>query len=408
MDKLKLRVRHNKVILKKGLINFLGKLHVKDFLRKRMEMNVPAFGDTVEIDSTKKNIFVLPNMPWTYRMQRPQQIFSRLAKRYNIFYISPITSNTEYFCKITDGIYEAHLQTKVVGNVLRDFHLNTENLDSFVESFDRLLGEYTRKKGSLLFVLHPVWKDVAFRIDGVRRVYDMMDLYAGFSEAKKEIVVGEESLIKHSDVVITTAQNLFDHAKKLNKKSYLVRNGCDYDMFSKLKKNGELDCLKNKPIIGYYGALNDWLDVKTLEEVVKGNRDKYFVFIGAINTDILKPLYRYHNVYFLGEVAHKELPGYLAYFDVCTIPFVLNDLILNTNPVKFYEYICSGRPVIAPQLPELKQYSDICYLYNNVEKFNGYINEALKEKKELKEKRRKIGMENSWNSRVDEIVKIIR
>ena len=371
-------------------------------------MNTPAFGDTVEIDNTKKNIFVLPNMPWTYRMQRPQQIFSRLAKRYNIFYISPITSGTEYFCKVADGIYEVHLQTKVSGNVLRDFHLNTENEDSFVESFERLLGDYTKKSGSLLFVLHPVWKNVAFRVENVKRAYDLMDLYAGFSDAREELVKGEGELIKESDVVITTAQNLFDHAKKLNKNSYLVRNGCDYDMFSKLKKNGELDSLEAKPIIGYYGALTDWIDAKTLEEVVRGNRDKYFVFIGAVNTDTLKPLYKYQNVYFLGEVSHRELPGYLAYFDVCMIPFVLNDLILNTNPVKFYEYICSGKPVIAPQLPELKQYSDICYLYNNAEEFNGYINEALKEKKELKEKRKKIGKENSWENRVEEIIKIIK
>jgi len=408
MDKSTLRTRHNWILLKRIGINILEKLHIKDFLRRSLDRNTPVFRVSLDINPKLKSIIVLPNMPWGYRKQRPQQIFSRLAKKgYNIFYISPLTSDKEYMVELGVNIYEVHLKTKVSGDVLRDFHLDMENQKILVDSFNVLLGEYI-KKDALLFVLHPVWKSVAFQIENVKRIYDLMDLYSGFDNSRPEIVKDEEELIINSDIVITTAQNLFEHAKGLNKNTYLIRNGCDYEEFNKLEKNGILDSLQDRPIIGFYGAINTWLDADILDEVIKANRDKYFVFLGAVNTGNVVKLGKHRNVFFLGEVGHDELPGYLAYFDVCTIPFVLNDLIKSTNPVKFYEYISSGKPVVSVRLPELEQYSDICYLYDNAEEFSKYIYVALHDENvELRKKRMMIASENSWDSRVREILKLI-
>lgn len=408
MDKRQLRQKHHSVITKRRIVNLLELLHLKNFIRKSVERNTPVFKVMLDIDPKKKSIIVLPNIPWDYRWQRPQQIFSRFAKKdFNIFYISPITSEKEYLSEIDTNIYEVHLKTKTSGNVLRDFHLDIVNESEFTDSLKRLLEEYI-KESTLLFVLHPVWKNIAFKIEGVKRIYDLMDLYSGFEGAKEELVEGEQNLIINSDIVLTTAENLFDHAKGLNKNTYMVRNACDYGKFNKLEKNGILDSLEDRPIIGYFGALNSWFDVKTMEEVVKMNKDKYFVFIGAINTNEVRCLYKHKNVFFLGEVNYTDLPGYLAYFDVCTIPFILNDLIRSTNPVKFYEYISSGKPVVSVRLPELEQYSDICYLYDNAEEFSKYIYVALHDENvELRKKRMMIASENSWDSRVKEIIKVI-
>lgn len=408
MDKKHLRRKHYTVLAKREIINFLDFLHIKNILRRSVEGNTPAFKETLDIDESNKSVIVLPNIPWNYRWQRPQQIFSRLAKKgLNIFYISPITTDKEYLSKIENNIYEVHLKTRTEGNVLRDFHLNPDNENDFVESMKRLLGKYLKKE-SWLFVLHPVWKNIAFRIEKVKRIYDLMDLYSGFENAKKSIIEGEEELISNSDIVLATAQDLYEHAKVKNKKTYLVRNGCDFDVFSNLAKNGSLDGLEERPIIGYFGAITQWFDVKTLEYVIKKNKDKYFVFLGSVDTRNVRRLYKYSNVYFLGEVRHSDLPGYLAYFDICIIPYVLNDLILSTNPVKFYEYVASGKPVISADLPELRQYSDICYLYKDEEEFNTYIPKAINEKDvNLSQKRVKIAQENGWEERVKVIYNIM-
>ena len=181
----------------------------------------------------------------------------------------------------------------------------------------------------------------------------------------------------------------------------MIRNGCDLDRFIDIKRNGQLDSIKRKPIIGYFGAINDWFDVEAVEYAVKENSEKRFVFIGNIDTKKVKRLFKYRNVYFLGEVKHEELGGYLAYFDVCTIPFVLNDLIKSTNPVKFYEYLATGKPVVSSKLPELERYSDICYLYSGKEDFSKCIYKALYDKEEDTVKKRiKVARENSWDERV--------
>jgi glycosyltransferase involved in cell wall biosynthesis len=187
----------------------------------------------------------------------------------------------------------------------------------------------------------------------------------------------------------------------------MVKNGCDFEYFNVLEKNGQLDDLTGKPIVGYFGAINSWFDVESLDYVIQKNMDKYFVFLGAVNSKSVRRLYKYRNVFFLGEIKYEDLRGYLAYFDVCLIPFVLNDLIKSTNPVKFYEYISSGKPVVSINLPELEEYSDICYLYNSKEEFNECIEKGLNENVDIRGKRMKVAKQNSWDSRVEEILKIM-
>lgn len=408
MDKGNLRKKHFSVIFKKEVLNLLEFVHIKNFLRKTMLEKTPLFKESVDIYEHNRSIIVFPNIPWGYRKQRPQHIFSGLSKKnFNIFYISPITSNKEYISNIEKNIYEVHIKTSTNGNVLRDFHLDSLNKKDFIDSLERLLKRYFRKD-TYIFVEHPVWKDIVFNLSRGKIVYDLMDLYSGFPEAKEELIKGEEELISKSDIVLTTANNLYEHVKGLNSNVYMIKNGCEYEYFSSLRKNGDLESLTDRPIIGYFGAINSWFDAESLEYVIKSNMDKYFVFIGSINTNGVRRLYKYKNVFFLGEVEYDKLTGYLAYFDVCLIPFILNDLIKSTNPVKFYEYISSGKPVVSIRLPELKEYTEICYLYDTKEEFSECIGKALNEKEDIREKRKEIAKKNSWDERVEEIYKIIK
>jgi len=408
MDKWILRKKSHFVILKKEISNILGILHLKKILRNTIVEKLPVQNSDIKVNNKNHPIIVFPNIPWNYRKQRPQHIFTGLSKKgFNIFYLSPIISDKEFLHQIDENIFEIFLQGSSKSNILSDLEVKETDIDEILKSFNRVVGKYI-KEGFFVFVEHPIWKDIALRIDKTKVVYDLMDLYAGFPNAKKELIKNEKELISKSDAVITTADNLYKYAKKLNKNVYIVKNGCDFEYFSSISKNGELDALTDKPIIGYFGAINDWLDVDGLKYVIEQNRDKYFVFIGAVNTNKIKRIGRYKNVFFLGEINYALLGGYLAYFDVCTIPFVKNDLTMNTNPVKFYEYISSGKSVVSVRLPELEKYSDICYLYDTHEEFSKMIFDALHEdSKELGEKRKDVARENSWDNRIESVVNIL-
>ncbi|HOH58674.1 MAG TPA: glycosyltransferase, partial [Bacilli bacterium] len=142
--------------------------------------------------------------------------------------------------------------------------------------------------------------------------------------------------------------------------------------------------------------------------LAKNNPDLNLVFIGKINGRSIRHLYKYRNIYLLGEIEYPYLRCYLAYFDVCIIPFIINDLIQNTDPVKFYEYISAGKPVVSNMLPELQKYKDICYLYKSPNSFNRNIMKALKENDpKIVAKRKIIARNNSWDKRVIEILNCI-
>jgi hypothetical protein len=101
---------------------------------------------------------------------------------------------------------------------------------------------------------------------------------------------------------------------------------------------------------------------------------------------------------------YKDLPGYLYYFDVCIIPFRVVPLTMATNPVKFYEYISSGKPVVSVRLPEMEQYAEICYLYEGDAEFEKGIMAALNEKDEaMVAKRIEVARNSSWDHRFLEI-----
>lgn len=410
MGKFALRKKHLCTILRHDLASILDALRLRKFLKRSIQRSQPIFNEDLDIFKGNRSIIVFPNIPWDYRWQRAQQIFSRLGKKnYNVFYISSITSDREYVVEVSKGVYEVHVKADESTDVLRDLNISEGMSIDFFNSIDRLVGEYIRNDSALTFVLHPVWHNVVDKFKDPKIVYDMMDLYSGFKEANDELVKAEEDLVKRSSLVITTADNLYDYAKKLNENVHMVRNGCDFDKFNTIKKNGLLDVLDDRPIIGYFGAINDWFDVDALEYAVRENKDKYFVMIGSINTGKVRKLYKYKNIYFLGEVKHSELGGYLAYFDVCTIPFVLNDLIKSTNPVKFYEYIASGKPVVSSRLPELERYDDISCLYDDSEGFSKCIYMGLHgDKEQTVNKRIEVAQENSWEERVKSLDKAIK
>ena len=100
----------------------------------------------------------------------------------------------------------------------------------------------------------------------------------------------------------------------------------------------------------------------------------------------------------MGIKPYDLAPSYIYAFDVCLIPFIINELTLNVSPLKLYEYFSFGKPVVTIPIRELLRYSNLLYIYSNKSEFIDCIDKALKENDiSLKEKRSLIAKENSWN-----------
>lgn len=181
----------------------------------------------------------------------------------------------------------------------------------------------------------------------------------------------------------------------------LVKNAADFTHFHAAPSRV---CLQGvpRPIIGYYGAIAEWFDAGLIEHAARQRPDWSFVLIGHTFGAEIDGLRALPNVRFLGEQPYDTLPAYLAQFDVCCIPFRLNDLTRATNPVKFYEYLCSGKPIVSVRLPELQQHEDCVYFADGPEEFVAAIKRAFEEKGEGLTKRRvEVARVNTWEERCD-------
>jgi glycosyltransferase involved in cell wall biosynthesis len=156
----------------------------------------------------------------------------------------------------------------------------------------------------------------------------------------------------------------------------LLRNAVAFDLFAKHVKPNSIAGDVKHPVIGFYGALADWVDIDLIAYLAKERPHCTFLLLGDVFVDVsdLKSL---PNVHLLGRKPHEEMPLYLYHFDVCLIPFKINKITHAVDPVKFYEYISAGKPVVATSIIELLHYKDYLYLAETHDEFLEKVDLAL-------------------------------
>lgn len=172
----------------------------------------------------------------------------------------------------------------------------------------------------------------------------------------------EERFLAEADAVITTSQALYEARRGFNPHTYLFTNVADAEHFGKaLRPDVALaPAMRDipRPVAGYVGALDAYkVDFAFLAEVAKRLPDWSFVLVGPVgqgqpSTD-LGTLRTLANVHLTGWVDYKEIPSYLKGFDVALIPHHLSDYTTSSFPMKLYEYLAAGRPVVSTPLPAI-------------------------------------------------------
>lgn len=375
---------------------------------------------------TKKHIVVvLPNLFWNFRWQRPQQLFSRCAQEgYSVLFVSIKTREIRTDPK---DIYEAgdflelkqnaprvldvKLPSAYTRFILND-SLSSSDINTMSLALSAVIYELSElwKRGvpEVTYVVeHPNWEPLVTQmkkqIPG-KVILDLMDNHRGFDQVSQSATRRELKLLKTADATVVSSLFLKQYAQKYTEKPTIIRNGADYKHFSVADANGALEALIDAPIIGYFGALNEWFDMELVAQLATRHPEWNFVLIGSLSPCDFSSVERLKNVFFIGEVAYEQLPGYLAYFDVCFIPFKINPLTLATNPVKFYEYISMGKQVVSTPLPELEPYKDNCRIACTADEFSKELQTLLSLKASgryhvIEKKNKKLAKKNTWEQR---------
>jgi GT2 family glycosyltransferase len=366
----------------------------------------------------KYDIIVLPIFDFDFRFQRPQQIAMQFARSgHRVFWISPArmlpgsSLKTYESIQIRENVWEIHLRAAPFD--LYRGALEPLQKTALLDSLGHLYRDMDIA-ASCAILQFPFWRQIGLGLReafGARVVYDCMDdwqnwptepLPGQFSLAEERKLVGE------SDVLVVTSRELHARHAASGITSKLIPNAADFDFFRNAPAGSLLSKLP-RPVIGYFGAIADWFDLELMTEVIR-NRPQYsFALIGQVHLVDISGLKSLSNVYLLGEKNYQELPGYLREFDVCTLPFRMNNLTRAVDPVKVYEYLSQGKAVVSTPLPELNSLSELLYFADGAEEFAQQIDKALEERDpKLVSRRVEFAARNTWAARVKILDEAIR
>jgi glycosyltransferase involved in cell wall biosynthesis len=354
-------------------------------------------------DSARYAVICLPIIDWRWRVQRPQHLLSALAREgHRVYYLRTDfelgrRATLDYLAPNVFGLRlpgPAHLDISAA-------ELPADLLNTWLAALDELrraqhIGE------AVCLVQLPFWGPLALAARGRwnwRVVYDCMDELAEFSSTRPAMLAQEEALIADSDLVMTTAQVLYDRCAPLARRCIRVPNASDFEHFRQPTPQPVLLDLQ-PPVIGYYGALSDWFEPEYVRAAAQAHPDWQFVLIGLDAGTRLTMLEALPNVHLLGEQPYATLPAYLHRFDAVMIPFKINALTRATSPVKFYEYLSAGKPIVAVDLPELRQFRHLFYPAASIEEFVRQLEAAVAESDQGRVSARlAVARENLWTQR---------
>lgn len=348
---------------------------------------------------------------WHFRHQRPQQLSLAIAESgRRVFYISPNLIDDTRPGFAMEAIDSAGLIFQInlfaVGSPsIYSSAPSPETVAHIRQSLGEVL-DWADSKRVVSLVDHPFWYDIARVVPNSRLVYDCMDHHEGFGNNGDALLRLEQRLIAEADVTITTSSWLENSVAPHANKVKILRNACDYEHFSCVPAVVHRDPF-GRPVIGYYGAIAEWFDLDLLEMVAKSHPECSVMLIGADTVNAKSRLGRLPNVTFTGEVPYGLLPQYLHGFDVCLLPFKIIPLTLATNPVKAYEYLSAGKPVVAVDLPEMSQFDGLIRVAVDHQGFVKAVREAVEahESGEIVQKRRAFARSQTWGHRAESLTR---
>lgn len=265
----------------------------------------------------------------------------------------------------------------------------------------------------LILIFTPNFYDVLGYLNESAIIYYCIDELAGTKDIDVSLLISKEkALLRKADCVIVCSKVLESIKSLLHPRVYYVPHGVNWELFRKgLEDNlhvpSDIKDIKS-PIIGFYGFITHWVDLDLIKFVALSHPEWSIVLIGPSLLDI-KSLLKTKNIHYLGPKAFESLPYYTSKFDVATIPFKINEITLNSNPLKALEYLASGRPVVSTKIPELKNFGNMVYIADTYKEFVECIERSLLENSSEKIYERSEAVKNeSWDSRIELISRIIQ
>jgi glycosyltransferase involved in cell wall biosynthesis len=284
----------------------------------------------------------------------------------------------------------------------------------------RYLKKWTRALGfekPLLWIYTPFSAPVVDQIAHRGIVYECVDEFRAARGFVRANVIGsmEDELLGRANVTIVTQENLIAHRAAICPNTFCIPNGADTDLFRRVIQNDtppppEIDKLP-RPRLGFVGHVHYWLDLKLIRFLALKRPAWSFVFVGPVaplaDMAAVKGI---PNVHFLGRQPRERVPAFVKAMDCCLNPYVTGTLAEHCSPLKLYEYIAAGKPIVSTDMPEARKFPDCVRVAGSYEEFLEQCDSAIQslpESSQTIEHRMNIASEHSWDKRFAKVNEVV-
>lgn len=265
----------------------------------------------------------------------------------------------------------------------------------------------------ILWTYTPHSADFVGRLGDTFVVYECVDEFS----AARGLVHGptiaalEREVLERADLVIVTAPGLWQSKRRFARRIETIPNGADVEHFARASLPGTAPApairALPKPVIGYIGAIQYWVDFDLIGGAARAHPEWSFALVGNV-----EPLARVDkvrglsNVHFLGRQPYAQMPEFVAGFDVCLNPYVLDGVAENVDPLKLYDYLASGKPIVSVDIPAARRFAEVLALTQTPAEFIQAIEAALRSPGDATARQR-AAAGHSWAARFERVQSLV-
>ncbi|GHA74909.1 glycosyltransferase [Cognatilysobacter bugurensis] len=330
-------------------------------------------------------IIVHCHLRWDFVWQRPQQIFSRLAKHHRVLFIEdPVIAEGEPHLAVDEPMPNL---VRIVPQIPQHLAVNSDkDAEIFFPLIQQALREHPLLAGQFEDAVHWFYSPMSApgylgKFGGPGIVYDCMDELANFRFAPPDIGDRERFVMSKADVVFTGGFQLFESKSKHHDNVHFYGCGVDVEHYGKARlEETEVPASVSslaKPVFGYFGVIDERLDYELVDALAKRFPEASVVMAGPLAKVDRNELPDRPNIHWLGQQKYDDLPSLVKGFDVCLMPFALNDATKYINPTKTLEYMAGGKPVVSTAIADVvRNFTPIVQVAHSPEEFVDAVERA--------------------------------
>ena len=324
-------------------------------------------------------MIVFYHLRWDFVYQRPQQLLSRLAKRFSVVFVEEPVPHAERAAleRLQPCVGVEVLRPHLTGSA-PGFH------DEHIPQLQAMLADYLKARALndyWLWFYTPMAMPLAAALQPGGVVYDCMDELAAFRHAPRQLLQRENALFKMADLVFTGGQSLYESKRDRHAQVHCFPSSVDAAHFSKAA-DGQLAHTAQAhiggPRIGYCGVIDERVDLGIVDALSQAHADWEIVMVGPVMKIDPASLPQRANIHWLGQQDYADLPALIGGWDVCMMPFALNEATRYISPTKTLEYMAAGKPVVSTPIRDVvTPYAGIVAIADTPEAFVAACEQAL-------------------------------